>query len=248
MRIIDISKYNGAINWTKAAKEIDGAIIRAGYRGYGSGTLVTDTRYLKNIKEAAGKTKIGVYFVTQAINEAEARKEAKYTLNLIKGYHLELPVFIDTEDGNGGRGRADHNKLTKAKRTSVIKAFCEEIEKAGYEAGIYASEYWFKTYLDYNKLKSYFVWIAKYSKNAPSLKCDAWQYTDTGKVNGISGRVDISEFNLEATRPIEEIAEEVLNGLWGNGEERKKRLEEAGFDYKAVQKLVNRIIKERSTK
>lgn len=246
MRIIDVSTYNGAIAWHKVAKKCDGAIIRAGYRGYGSGKLVTDSKFKANINAAsAAGVPIGVYFVTQAITEAEAKKEARYTMDLIKGYNITLPIFIDSEDGNNGAGRADNGRLSKAKRTSVLKAFCEEIEKKGYIAGVYASEYWFKTLIDVSKLSKYYIWVAKYSTKAPSINYNAWQYTSKGKIDGIIGSVDISDFKpvKAAGKSDDEVAEEVLAGKYGDGEERKKALEAAGYNYKVIQSLVNEKLK-----
>lgn len=252
MKIIDVSHYNGGINWAKVAKECDGAIIRAGYRGYGTGELVTDTKFVSNIKYAikAG-LKVGVYFVTQAITEAEARAEAKYTINLIKDYNIDLPIFIDTENGDPkGSGRADHGKLTRDKRTKIIKAFCTEIEKKNYKAGVYASQSWFIDDLDLSILKSFYIWVAKYSTQAPTIFYNAWQYTSSGSIAGISGRVDISDFKKIKTsekaadkKTNAEIVEEVLAGKWGNGVERKERLTEAGYNYKTIQELVTAKVK-----
>ena len=248
MRVIDVSKYNGAISWQKVAKACDGAIIRAGYRGYGSGKLVTDDKFKANIKAAsAAGLPIGVYFVTQAVNVQEARQEALYTMELVKGYKLDLPIFIDSEDGNNGAGRADRGKLSRFNRTAILKAFCEEIEKGGYIAGIYAGEYWIKSYLDVNLLKKYYLWVAKYSTKKPSVPYNAWQYTDAGKISGISKSVDISDFApiKTAKKSNEEVAEEVLAGKWGNGEERKKALTAAGYNYRQIQDIVNQKLKER---
>ena len=251
MKVIDISRYNGAITWSKAAKQIDGVIIRAGYRGYGSGKLVIDSSFKKNIAGAsAAGLPIGVYFVTQAVTTEEAKAEARYTMELVKGYKLSLPIFIDSEDGNKGAGRADRGKLSKFNRTAILKSFCEEIQKGGYTAGIYASNSWFKDYLDITMLKSFFLWVARYSTNKPTIPYNAWQYTDAGVIDGIKGYVDISNFLTDTnTQPKqksnEEIADEVLAGKWGNGEARKKALTAASYNYRAVQDIVNRKIKER---
>ena len=248
MRVIDVSKYNGGIAWHKVVKNCDGAIIRAGYRGYGSGKLVTDAKFKANIEAAtAAGVPIGVYFVTQAVNVEEAKKEARYTMDLVKGYNLSFPIFIDSEDGNNGAGRADRGKLSRFNRTAILKAFCEEIVKEGYTAGIYAGEYWLKTYLDVNLLKKYYLWVAKYSTKKPSVPYNAWQYTDAGKIDGIIGKVDISDFTpiKTAKKSNEEVAEEVLAGKWGNGEERKKALTAAGYNYRKVQDIVNQKLKER---
>lgn len=247
MKVIDVSKYNGLIDWKRATKNCDGAIIRIGYRGYTGGNIVKDPKFSVNLKGAdAAGLKTGVYFVTQAITKEEARAEAAYCVSELEkmGITLDLPIFIDTEDGGGGKGRADHGKLTRVKRTGIIRAFCEEIEANGYKAGVYAGEYWSKTYLDVSKLTDFYLWIAKYSTKTPSVPYNAWQYTDKGKIAGITGNVDISDFTITG-KSNEEIAEEVLNGEWGNGSERKKKLTAAGYDYKAVQKIVNQKIKER---
>lgn len=246
MKVIDVSQFNGSISWARVKPNIDGAIVRVGYRGYGAGTLVKDKSFNNNM-DAATKAgvKLGVYFVTQAINEDEARDEAKYTLDLIKGYALDYPVFIDSENGNpNAAGRADHGKLSKSKRTSVIKAFCDEIKSAGYEAGVYASESWFKDDLYLEKLKDLYIWVAKYSSKEPSIEWNAWQYTSTGRVDGVTGNVDISDFKEIETLigdivSLNDIADEVIAGKWGNGEERKRNLEAAGYNYNDVQDLVN---------
>ena len=254
MKIIDVSVFNGGINWAVVAKNCDGAIIRAGYRGYGSGKLVTDMKFRANIKWAsAANVPIGVYFVTQAINEDEARAEAKYTIDLVKGYKLALPIFIDSENGApNGSGRADRGKLTKAKRTAILAAFCKEVEKAGYTAGVYASESWFINDLNLTGLNNFYLWVAKYSKIAPSIKYNAWQYTSQGKISGINTNVDLSDFkevinNEPAKKTDDEIADEVIAGKWGNGDERKAKLEAAGYDYNKIQKIVNEKLKPKET-
>ena len=258
LKVIDVSEFNGAIAWHNVAKACDGAIIRAGYRGYGSGTLVTDKKFKTNLEAAkAAGVPIGVYFVTQAISEAEARLEARYTMALIKGYKLTLPIFIDSEDGNKGAGRADSGKLSRAKRTAILKAYCEEIQKEGYATGIYASEYWLKNLCDLNKLKSFYLWVAKYSTKEPAIEWDAWQYTSAGRIDGVIGNVDISDFkNISISKPTtkptkktaDEIADEVIAGKWGNGADRKAKLEAAGYNYKEIQTKVNEKLSNNSGK
>lgn len=255
MKVIDVSEFNGAIDWDKVAENCDGVVIRAGYRGYSKGTIVTDKRFSENIVRAS-KTglNIGVYFVTQAINEVEARIEARYTTQLVKGYKLDLPIFIDTENGSpGGAGRADAGKLSVEKRTDIIRAFCSEIQNEGYAAGVYASEYWLNHLLDLKRLSNLFIWAAKYSIKEPSLNWDAWQYTSAGRINGINGNVDFSKFkDTEKTekqkanakkKSLEEIAAEVIAGKWGNGSIRVRKLKEAGYDPYKVQDIVNAKLK-----
>ena len=249
MKIIDVSHYNGAINWQKVAKDCDGVIIRAGYRGYSKGKLVTDTSFKKNIDGAkAAGLPIGVYFVTQAISVAEAKTEARYTMELVKGYKLDLPIFIDSENGNpAALGRADHGKLTKTQRTAILSAFCDEVTKGGYRSGVYSSESWYKDDLNYLELRKYYIWCARYSRFKPTIKYNAWQYTDRGRISGINGNVDISEFNDINIKPKkktnEEIANEVIAGKWYTGAKRKKALEAAGYNYRAVQDIVNQKLR-----
>ena len=253
-KIIDLSEFNGATNFLMIAKNTDGAILRVGYRGYGSGTLKSDKKF-NSYLTAANKAKlpIGVYFVTQAIDEKEAKQEARFVLDILDGLKLQYPIYIDSENANNGAGRADSGKLSKEKRTSILLAFCNAIENAGYIAGIYASESWFKDNLYLGDIPpSINLWVAKYSNNEPSITWDAWQYTDKGKVTGVTGNVDVSKFNYNVPdikdgnikkKTDEEIAEEVLAGKWGNGEERRKKILLAGYNYKRVQEIVNAKIK-----
>lgn len=140
---------------------------------------------------------IGLYFFTQAVNTKEAVQEANYVLNLIKTYGVKVtyPIAIDTETANGGAGRADN--LDVATRTAVCKAFCDTIRKAGYTPAIYASRDWFYNNLNMEQLKGYDIWVAHYTNNVAiktdyKYDYDMWQYTSSGKVNGIVGNVDLN--------------------------------------------------------
>ena len=252
LKVIDISDHNCVIDFNKVKKEVDGVIIRVGRRGTETGALIIDKRAKSNLAGAnAAGIPIGVYFFTEAISEAEAREEARYTMQLVKGYKLTLPIFIDSEDV-GTSARANHNRIARDKRTAILSAFCDEVQKEGYAAGVYASEYWYKTYLNVNDL-NYFLWVAKYSAIEPSIAWNAWQYTDRGRVNGISGNVDISRYNDTVVKPAtptksnEEIADEVIAGKWGNGSDRKAKLNAAGYDYNAIQAIVNAKLKPKDT-
>lgn len=258
MKVIDVSQFNGSLSWAKVAKSCDGAIIRAGYRGYGRGTLVTDKNFKNNLAAAkAAGVPIGVYFVTQAITIAEAQAEARYTMELVKGYKLVYPIFIDSENGKNGAGRADSGKLSRAKRTAILKAFCEEIQKEGYAAGVYASQSWFNDDLNLAELKDFNIWVARYSSYAPNIYYNAWQYTSAGRVDGVTGNVDISDFkSISITKPTtkptkksaEEIADEVIAGKWGNGAARKAKHEAAGYNYNEIQTKVNEKLNKKTTK
>lgn len=191
--IIDVSSHNGVVDWAKV--KTDGVMIRLGYRGYGQGTLTTDTQFYNNVNGCIKyNIPFGVYFFSTAINEAEGKTEADYVLAKIKGYKLTLPIFIDSEYSNAKKtGRSDW--LSRSARTSAVMAFCERIKDAGHPVGVYASESWFKTELDVSSLP-YMIWCAKYSSKAPTYpdRIDAWQYTSTGSMAGISGNVDHSHW------------------------------------------------------
>ena len=205
---IDVSSWNGDIDWELVrASGIEFAIIRCGYRGYTTGSLVEDKYFLKNIIGAneAG-VKVGLYFFTQAVTEVEAVEEASMVITLCRDYQVDLPIFIDTES-TGGNGRADG--LDKATRTLVCKAFCETIESAGYRSGVYASKNWINQMLDYSQLTKYLTWLAEY-KEAPTYTGDYqfWQYTSNGWVDGITGRVDLNIGNLSLANLQEELVKE----------------------------------------
>lgn len=192
---IDVSKYQGNINWNAVkASGVQFAIIRAGYRGWGStGSLNKDPYFDKNIKGAsAAGIDIGIYYFSQAVNEVEAVEEASQCIGLVKGYKIKYPIFIDTETSGGkGSGRADG--LSKTQRTIVCKAFCETIQNSGYRAGIYTSKSWFEKKLDTPKLEQYAIWLAQW-RDKPTYKgkYDVWQYSSKGQVPGISGNVDMN--------------------------------------------------------
>lgn len=195
--VLDVSKFNTVSDYDKAFKEIDGVIIRCGYRGYGvSGTMTVDNLFNTHINGFKDKTKIGVYWFTQAISEAEAIEEANYAYNIFKKYNIDFPVYIDSEYANNSHsGRAD--KLNKSTRTSIIITFCDRIKELGYKAGVYASESWFLSNLDLKQLqdKKYSIWVAKYSENKPSFDgYDGWQYTSSGTIRGINENIDLSIF------------------------------------------------------
>lgn len=189
---VDVSKYNGDIDWNKVRDAgISFAVIRAGYRGATSGSLVVDPKFEQNMQGAldAGLD-VGVYFFTQAVNEVEAVEEASAVLELCKDYRLKYPVFIDSE-GAGGNGRAD--ALDTQERTKVCEAFCKTIENAGQTAGVYASKNWYQGRLDAQTLESHTIWLAEY-RGVPKYEgyYQLWQYTSKGQVDGITGNVDLN--------------------------------------------------------
>ena len=190
-RGIDVSKFQGTIDWNAVkADGITFAIIRCGYRGYGTGALVEDSTYRQNIQGAINAgLKVGVYFYSQAINEAEAVEEASMVLSLVSGYSLPLGVYYDTESVAGGRA----NAISAAQRTACAVAFCETIRNAGYKAGVYSYASWFYNALNFANISKYNIWIAQYRDTLSfNYKYNIWQYTGSGRVNGISTAVDMN--------------------------------------------------------
>ena len=188
---IDVSKWNGNIDWTAVRNSgVSYVIIRCGYRGSTGGSLIEDPTYRKNIKGAkAAGLQVGVYFFTQAINEVEAVEEASMVLNLISGQGVTLPVYLDVEASGG---RADG--IGKDMRTRVCKAFCQTIQNSGYKAGVYANKTWFTSYINTASLTNYKIWLAQYAATPTytATRYDMWQYSSKGSVAGISGNVDMN--------------------------------------------------------
>ena len=189
---IDVSKWNETIDW-EAVKEdgVEFAIIRCGYRGSLSGSLILDPMYEQNIRGAIdADIPVGVYFFTQAVNEVEAVEEASMVISLIRQYDVDYPVFLDSESA-GGNGRADD--LNAEDRTRIHKAFLETIANAGYATGIYASANWLNERVDMTELSDYHTWLAEYAE-VPSYDgyYHMWQYTSKGSIDGISTNVDLN--------------------------------------------------------
>lgn len=190
---IDVSSFQGEIDWQKVKEDgIEFAIIRLGYRGYGTGKMVLDDYFEQNIKGAleAG-LEVGVYYFSQAISEEEAVEEAQVVLENIKNYNVTYPIIYDAEEIATDRARTDG--LTVHQLTDNAIAFCEYIEAAGYQSMIYSNKRWLLTKLDLERLTDYDIWFAGYV-NIPEYPYDfkMWQYSESGSVNGIEGNVDLN--------------------------------------------------------
>lgn len=194
---VDVSKYQGNIDWNKVKTSgIEFAIIRVGYRGYGTGVLVEDSTFRQNIKGAtAAGLKVGLYFYSQAINETEAVEEASMVISLCQGYNISYPIYFDTEKVAGDTGRADN--ISRAQRTANAVAFCETIRNSGYKAGVYSYASWFYNQLNMASLSPYSIWIAQYRDQLSfDYNYDIWQYSSTGTVPGIPKPTDMNVSKL----------------------------------------------------
>ena len=189
---IDVSAHQQEIDWQRVAESgVQFAILRVGYRGYTEGAIQEDTYFEQNLEGAidAGLD-VGVYFFSQAIDEQEAREEARFVLDKISGYLLAFPVFFDWEK-IGSEARSDTMDL--ASLTIVTDTVCTEIRNAGYQAGLYFNQQLGYEELHLPSLQTYTFWLAEYN-DTPSFAYhfDLWQYSASGTVDGIEGDVDLN--------------------------------------------------------
>lgn len=189
---IDVSKYQSGLDWNKIKKSgVSFVIIRIGYRGYGSGTLVLDPMFEQHFTNARNAgLKVGVYFFSQAVNENEAREEAQGCWYVLNSRKLDYPIYFDSEASGGSNGRADGLGVTD--RTKCAIAFCEEVKALGYQPGVYASTLWFRNRLDLSQLSQYPIWNAHYNVASSPIPCQMWQGTCTARIPGYNGQIDVN--------------------------------------------------------
>lgn len=262
---IDVSAWQGEIDWKKVKGDgVDAVILKTGGSDDG---FYTDSKFESNYKGAkdAG-IKVGAYyfvgsgFVTKADGEADAIR----FLKMLKGKQFDLPVYVDVE----ATKPEDKNGATNA--TIAFCDYLEGNGYfVGIYASEVSG---FRDRLDDSKLQKYAHWVACYGKEKPAIPYVGWQYSSSGNVAGINGNVDMDEFeDLSETiisggfngyanhiepdivkpskkvvqvkrKTDKEIAAEVLDGLWGNGDEREKKLTDAGYSYDKIQDIVNGMI------
>lgn len=190
---IDVSKWEGDINWTQVKNAgVDYAIIRVGYRGTGNGALYEDPMFDTYMEGAiSAGIPVGVYIYSQALTVEEATAEANFVLERIRDYSISLPIVMDYEFyGNDGRLYQAH--LSKAQMTKNALAFCETVTSAGYEPMLYANKSFLTDNINADEVAEVAsIWLAHYTTNTTySGEYDQWQYSDTGRVSGISTDVD----------------------------------------------------------
>jgi len=190
---VDVSVHQNEIDWAKVKESgIDFAMVRLGYRGYGTGEPGLDENYVQNITGAreAGLD-AGVYFFSQAITAEEAVEEANLVIESLEGLDVNYPVVFDWEIISGDTARTDNVSVDIL--TDCCVAFCETIKSAGYTPMIYQNKRTSIFKLDLNRLNDYDFWLAEYN-DEPSYyyDFDMWQYTSSGNVPGIEGNVDLN--------------------------------------------------------
>lgn len=247
-KLIDISVHNGAIDFAQVKNAVDGVIIRC---GYGSDIEAQDDKNFRdNILGCINNNiPFGIYLYSYAKTPEMARSEAAHVIRLVDPYKdkLSFPVYYDLEEDGTQEGAVER-----------ARAFAKVMVDAGYTVGIYANENWWNNYLA--GLNEFTKWVAKYGVNngVPNTKpdvenIDIWQYTSRGSVAGVNGNVDMNicykDFPVVQTAPTatpkkseDEIANEVIDGLWGNGDDRVKRLADAGYNYISIQARVNKLL------
>lgn len=251
---IDVSEHQGEINWNELKSKIDFAILRLGWIGNKENHTL-DKQFERNYNECKRLAiPVGAYVYCYANNEESAKSGANWTINNLAGRPLDLPIYIDMEDNS-------IMNLSKDNLTNICIAFNSVVEANNKWAGVYANLNWFDNYLNKNIIKSkYTTWIAHYTSGDDRYQgeYDIWQNSSNGNLTGVNGNLDtnymyrdliteignVSHSEPQETKSITSLAYEVLNGRYGNGEDRKKAL---GSLYNEVQAKVNEIIKANKT-
>lgn len=205
--VLDASRLQTFTDYTDAASNLDGVILRCGYRGYTNGSLATDSKLTTHYNGIYGKRsrtsttiKIGYYWTTEAISVEEAEEEAEYINNILSAKHNDFPLFIDSQYGDieEHSGRAD--ALTVEERTEYLVALGNKLTTFGFHPGIIVTEDWIENNIDYDTLRdaNFYFWIV--SDTAPLLPSDdyeVWRYTSTGNISGVSGNVNLSNVYVD---------------------------------------------------
>ena len=262
---IDVSYANLSIDWSEVKKSgIEFAILRSTFGSESESQI--DSQYYQN---ATGCVKNNIPFATYHfayfVNEKTAKDEADFAIEKANEYKKYVKfIVLDVEEDSV---RYAKNMGYKPDWTACSIAFMERIKSAGYTPVLYSNYNWLKNVFNYNKIKNYKLWYAAPDAIKPAYTCAIWQYSWKGKVNGINGDVDMNYLydemlikssvkastgskasqvtsNTTTTKKsVETLAKEVIAGKWGNGDERKKKLTAAGYDYSAVQEKVNSLLK-----
>lgn len=193
VRGIDVSKYQGNIEWDKVAAEgVEFAIIRMGFRGMNEGTLELDPYFKKNIEQALeNNIKVGVYFFSQAVTEEEAVEEADFVMSAINKYNITYPVVFDTERVTTYDARA--NSLSREDRTKICRTFCEAVKNRGYKPMIYANTKYMFMGIDLEELADYDKWFAYYGSDITfPYNFQMLQYSESGTIPGVPGKTDLN--------------------------------------------------------
>ncbi len=189
---IDVSEWQGEIDWQQVRSAgVEFVMIRIGWRGSEQGVLSVDTMAQTYYEGAvAAGLRVGGYFFSQAINPEEAQEEARFVLDTVKDWQIDMPIAYDWEYISDESRTASVDNATL---TQCVAAFCSEIEQAGYSSMLYFNTHHAVHRLDLEVLRDFGFWFALYDGMLNTdFRVDMWQYTDRGSVPGIEGNVDIN--------------------------------------------------------
>lgn len=264
MKGIDVSEFQGSIDWKLVAKEIDFAIIRAGY-----GNNHLDKCFKNNIKGCKNNNiPFGVYWFSYALKPSDAIQEAKCILKLIENEPIEYPICFDYESASIDYAKKKGFAPSVYTVESIAASFLNEIKNAKKPCALYTNLSYINLYYK-NLIAKYDVWLAQWNVPTPykpnGLMPCIWQYTSKGKVNGINGNVDMNYCYKNYIQPKQEINDEKINlttknilfnnvdryslcvknvlaGKYGNGSIRKEKLMSDGYDPKIIQEIINNLL------
>mgnify|MGYP003289643337 CR=1 FL=1 len=258
---IDVSSHNGLIDWEKAKKHIDFAIIRAGF-----GKENIDTRFERNISECNRlKIPAGAYWFSYAYNEQMALNEAKFLCSLLSKYEVTYPVAFDFEYDSVSFANKHNVVVTSDLMYRMADIFLKYVCQSGYKPILYTNLDFYNRGFDM-LAESYDLWFAQWKVSKPSKPCAIWQYADNGTIEGVPGQPDLNISYVEYRNDINnnlsntfklnianklpdkwwqnyrDVAKDVIDGKYGNGDTRKAKLKASGFDYTFVQTIVNYLL------
>lgn len=195
---IDVSQFQSDIDWYKVKNsgDVDFAIIRA---GYGQEYYQKDHRFDQNARNAqAAGMDFGIYWYSYALDVESARKEAEVCMSMLDGYSFTYPVFFDIEE------ISQRDQLSPAKFSEIVDTFCSTLEENGYTAGVYSFGSMLETKLYDKIIEKYSVWVAEYNTAVSVYKgdYDIWQYSSTGRVDGIDTAVDLDYCYVDLSKKI----------------------------------------------
>lgn len=266
---IDVSEHNGTINWELVKPQISFVIIRAGY-----GQNNIDKQFKRNIEECTRlNIPFGIYWFSYAFDPEMARREAEYCIQAIGGYNPSYPVCFDYEYDSYNYACKHGKRPSTELIISIADAFLSTIENHGYYAVNYCNVDYYNNYGMKKLTEKYDLWLADWRDKKADISCGMLQFSSNKTLKGINGVVDtdyaykdyitiinnMNKANTEKENKKNELivstssifinkyldlALEIIDGLWGNGEQRKVALTNAGYDYDFAQHIVNKLYDE----
>lgn len=190
---LDLSKWQDEVDFSKLKEQgVEFVMLKVGGQKEINGEFIIDPKFYENIEQAqANDMKVGVYFYSYAKTEKEARKQAKWLISKIKDYHLELPIAFDWENWN----QYTTFHISFHTLNNIASVFMKEVEESGYDSMLYSSKYYLET-IWYSE--EYTNWLAYYTKNNDYANTHKmWQLCNNGKIDGITGYVDIDVMYID---------------------------------------------------